>query len=265
MRRAILLLLGILAPRSPARGQDVEVAFERLEPEGERGGAAIVLIHGFRAHPFSDAQVHRALRTDWQSADGALGRALAPLGDLFALSYAQDASIDEIAGAPDAEGLTLADHARRLRAEGYERVVLIGHSAGGLVARQLVEDDPSSGVTQVIQVAAPNEGSGWGALERGVRASQEPFVRSLSGEARAARRALGKRIPEEVSFAVVVAAGAGAGDLVVRCESQWPPDLRDAGIPAIRLTTTHFTVMRSPWTAEAIASLVERPPAREVR
>ena len=51
---------------------------------------------------------------------------------------------------------------------------LVGYSAGALIARYFVEDSPDYGVTKVIQVCAPNGGSGWGKLTAGVRQSQEP-------------------------------------------------------------------------------------------
>lgn len=214
---------------------------------------AVVLIHGLKVHPFSEDRVHRPKLDDWQEEDSDLVEELGRESDVYAFSYGQDAALQEIGAQPD-----LPDTALRLGKLGYTQIVLVGHSAGGLLARQAVEDHPDCGVTKVIQVCSPNTGAGLGELARGVRAAQEPFVRSLSKEARKAfldGRA-DKRIPDGVEFVCIVGDGGGAGDFVVSDDSQWPQDLQDQGVPAIQLVTMHFTAMRSDRIGRKIAELV---------
>ena len=49
---------------------------------------------------------------------------------------------DRIAGSA-----ALADNIRRVRQLGYKEIILLGHSAGGVIVRQFVEDHPDAGVT----------------------------------------------------------------------------------------------------------------------
>ena len=78
----------------------------------------------------------------------------------------------------------MGDHVRwRLRQAGYSEVILLGFSAGGVVARQFVEDNPAAGVTRVIQVCAPNLGSPLAKLKSSVGLAQESFLQSLTGQA----------------------------------------------------------------------------------
>jgi pimeloyl-ACP methyl ester carboxylesterase len=179
--------------------------------------------------------------------------------DVFAFAYSQNVAVDEIAGVP-----LLTNRLRQLRLLGYTDVVLVGHSAGGLVARQFVEDYPDNGVTKVIQVCAPNLGAGMAHLEPGVRKSQRPFLHSLSkdGRAETLRLRVGKKIPVYLPFVSVVGDGAGLGDGVVSRASQWPADLQVQGIPAYRLRTMHFTVMRSPGEIKRLAEIVREPQPR---
>lgn len=220
---------------------------------------AVVLIHGLKVHPFSESRVRVPKLDDWQEADSDLVEELGKESDVYAFSYGQDAALDVIGAQSD-----LPDAARRLRDLGYAEVVLIGHSAGGLLARQAVEDHPDCGVTKVIQVCSPNGGAALGNLARGVRKAQEPFVKSLTKEARKAflEGRAGKRIPESVQFVCIVGDGGGAGDFVVSDDSQWPPELQGQGIPAVQLRTLHFTAMRSDRIGRTIAELVRNDQAR---
>ncbi|MEK7865752.1 MAG: hypothetical protein AAB434_03655 [Planctomycetota bacterium] len=214
---------------------------------------AVVLIHGLKAHPFSEDRVRKPKLDDWQEEDSDLVEELGKESDVFAFCYGQDAALEAIGAQPD-----LPDAVGRLRKLGYTQIVLVGHSAGGLLARQAVEDHPDCGATKVIQVCSPNTGAALGKLANGVREAQEPFVKSLCKEARKAilEGRADKRIPDGVEFVCIVGDGGGAGDFVVSDDSQWPQDLQDQGVPAIQLVTMHFTAMRSDRIGRKIAELV---------
>jgi hypothetical protein len=254
---------------APARGSRV---VER-SPGQER---AVVLINGLRPHPFSSRHVGRPDLSSWQKPRSSLVRALAKEADVFALAYSQNAPLDAIAQAPE-----LTRELRRLKEAGYGDIVLVGHSAGGVLARLLVEDHPDLGVTKVVQVAAPNAGSSLAAVAWSVREEQEPFVRSLSHEARskALEQRAGKRIPEKVALVCLVCqcevSGAAfktreveaevnfkRGDGVVSSVRQWSADLQAQGIPFQVLPHAHFTAMSSPGTAETLLRLIRETPPR---
>jgi pimeloyl-ACP methyl ester carboxylesterase len=213
---------------------------------------AVVLIHGLLVHPFSKENVGRAHVHSWQKPDCLLVKRLAQEADVFAFSYAQTVSADEIA-----ECRELANRVRKLRQDGYREIILIGHSAGGVIARQFVEDHPDCGVTKVIQVCAPNIGSGWAKWQT-VRANQLDFLESLTKPAR--RRSLTERadkeIPEHIEFACIVGTGTVVGDGLVSNRSQYPPDLQKQGIPAYPFNSTHWMVLRSQKGVELVARLV---------
>jgi len=236
----------------------VDTSFSRLGDSIEKTSArAVVLINGFSPHPFSSEAAAKPESAGWQSADGTLGAALAPHADLFAFRYSQNAPVDEIPRAKNKGGMTLADFVAQLKGSGYKEIVLVGFSAGGVLARLFVEDHPDAGVTKVIQVCPPNAGSGWGSAGFAVRETQEPFVTSLSKEVRQkATETRAKKIPESAEFVVVVGNGGGTGDSVVTCESQWPRDLQAQGIPAEGVSVLHFQAMRTTKAAAKIAELV---------
>ena len=62
-----------------------------------------------------------------------------------------------------ATSAALADHVEAVRAAtGAARVDLIGHSQGGIVAREYVKDFGGAGrVDSVVTLGAPNNGTGW--------------------------------------------------------------------------------------------------------
>ncbi len=207
---------------------------------------------------------------------------LAEHADVFAFAYSQNTDLAAIAEDP-----ALGESVDDLKVAGYREIVLVGHSAGGLIARHFVEDRPDAGVTKVIQVCSPNAGSTWGKLTLGVCECQEPFLASLTKEGRRSTLKLrdGKRIPEHVEFVCLVgqmkvdfeadlgsligdgrdlrwAYSGVCGDCVLSIDSQWPKDLQLQGIPAYPLPSTHFTAMFSSSTARRLAVLVVGPQPR---
>lgn len=253
----------LLAPET------IEMRFEQVAPisrdaqsivRSPQHERAVILIHGLLPHPWKDSNVAVPALTGWEKSGSTLVGTLSALGDVFALGYGQNAGIGEIASSPH-----LHWNVTRLRSLGYREVVLIGHSAGGLIARYHVEDQfAGGGVTKVIQVCSPNGGTSWGKRTATVRGSQEAFLKSLTKEARleALRLRAEKRIPADVQFLCVVGSVGGLGDGIVRADAQWTRELQQQGIPAIQLNTTHVTAMRSKAVALRLASLVVEPSPR---
>jgi hypothetical protein len=245
---------------------------------------AVVLIQGLYVHPFSSSKASEAKCHSWQKPDSDLVKSLASEADVFSFAYAQLVEVERVAGITG-----LAKHVRRLKELGYEEIILIGHSAGGLIARQLVEDDPACGVSKVIQVCPPNGGSSWANHELAVRKPQEPFLESLTKPAR--QRYLAKRkdkrIPDKVEFVVVMgklkielkgvavipldsgdkglaftADASKQGDGVVSCESQWPEDLQKQAIPVVAIARDHFSMMRCDAACTELVQLVRNAQPR---
>ncbi len=275
---AVLWLVSAFAVAVP---EQPEVGFAQMAPV-QRGAAAVertpnrtravVLISGLRLHPFSSRGVTRAEWHSWQQPGCPLVKALAQEADVFALTYSQEVPVERVAETP-----VLRNAVRTLKALGYREVVLIGHSAGGLVARQFVEDHPDAGVTRVIQVSSPNGGSNWAKARVAVRRNQETFLASLTKHDRqhliVERSA--KRIPASVEFVCVVCrlnipvispikekngkparALLPPGDGLVSTVCQWTPDLQEQGVPAVLLPLGHSTVMHNPAGIAALTRLV---------
>jgi pimeloyl-ACP methyl ester carboxylesterase len=247
--------------------QPVEIEFVQVAPQlrspaewrrglGER--RAVVLIQGLMPHPFSKENVSKPSLRDWQKPASPLVRRLADDADVYSVAYGQTVAVDEIADQPALWGGLL-----RLREMGYRQLVVVGFSAGGVIARRLVEEYPDAGVTKVVQVCAPNAGSGWARL-KAVRKPQKPFIESLTKEER--RREMTTRldvsIPDNVEFVCVVGTGAWVGDGVVSSRSQWPADLQAQGIPAVTVPRDHLSMVRSEAGDETIAELVRTPQPR---
>src|SRR5262249_34835333 len=148
--------------------------------------------------------------------------------DVFAYSYGQNACLDDVV-----KGGGLADAVARLRKLGYKEVVLLGHSAGGLLARQFVEDNPDAGVTKVIQVCVPNGGTPSAKLR--VHRTQQVFLDCLTEEGRKAclKARADKRVPPACEFVCVLGNTDGSTDTdgVVPCLCQWTADLQQQCIP----------------------------------
>lgn len=234
------------------------LAFDGDAPARRRDGTyrAVVLLHGLRVQPVSAEAARRAEPSHWESPDSPAVRLLGRDSDVYAFHYAQTLPLDDVARLP-----ALARSIRKLREAGYEEVVLLGFSVGGVIARHFVEDTPNSGVTKVIQVCSPNGGSEWSFLRPGARAVQSPFIRSIAKKERqrVSEARTQKSVPADVEFVCVVGAVNPIGDGVVSRSSQWPRDLRAQGIPASVLTIPHVGAMYSSRLLEHVADLVRRP------
>jgi pimeloyl-ACP methyl ester carboxylesterase len=260
-----LLTLTLLGP-APLAPVAVETKFIQVAPPAAAAPRrspgrtrAVVLLHGLRPHPFSETNVATPDLSGWAEAGSMVVTTLGAESDVYALGYSQNAPVDDVARAPAVGGYVAS-----LRAAGYAEVVMVGYSAGALVARYYVEDTGGGGVTKVVQVCPPNGGSGWSRLARRARKSQEVFGRSQCKGAKQGAMAAraNRRVPPHVEFVCLVGAFGRAGDGLVRFDCQWPHDLQRQGIPAVVLTVPHLTAMRSKATAQKVAELVREPQPR---
>lgn len=258
---SVVLCAYLLLAPEPADFRFVQVAPAGKEAEAPKRRPdvkrAVILIHGLRPHPFSNAEAAKPDLSWWEKPDSAMVKTLAADSDVYALGYAQTRPVDEIASSAG-----LRKPVDSLRAAGYAEVVLVGHSAGGLIARYYVENQPlGGGVTKVIQICSPNVGSSWAKLTSGVRQSQEAFLTSLTKEGRrTAQSDRGeKSIPANVEMACVVSNYFGSGDGMVRSDSQWPADLQKQGVPAVVANALHPTAPLSKSVAKVVGDLVRGP------
>lgn len=261
MYAALPILCLLFASTEAIETRFVQVAPVRSQQQWWNGPGktrAVVLIHGLFVHPFSQANVGRASLHSWQQPNSLLVKRLAREADVFSFAYAQTVSADDIAECPQLER-----QVRKLRQDGYREIVLIGHSAGGVIARQFVEDHPDCGVTKVIQVCAPNTGSGWAKWQT-VRANQLDFLDSLTKPARShtLSQRSDKEVPRNIEFACIVGTGTVVGDGMVSNRSQYPPDLQRQGIPAYPFNSSHWMVLRSHKGVELAAQLVRETQPR---
>ena len=264
-----LLSLPVVAAPPPIVGMgapplEVDAVFQKVAPgrpaKGRTPGQtrAVVLIHGLGLHAFDKDRVVKAALRPWQQSGSVLVKELAENADVYSLAYGQSAAVETIH-----EATGLADHVRGLRRAGYRDIVLVGHSAGGLIARHLVEDYPKIGVTKVIQVSSPNTGSALASL-RTARGFQLAFLTSLS---RASRKAVlakrqARRIPATVQFACIIAFTRLGGDGIVSRASQWSEDLQKQGVPAYLLRSAHWESVKTFRAAELIGRLVREAQPR---
>lgn len=220
---------------------------------------AVVLIPGLYVHTIKPARANLPDRRPWQDPKGELVRVLAPDFDVFAFGYGQTISVDEVA-----KSAGLKDAVTRVREAGYKEIVLVGHSAGGVVARHFVEANPNAGVTKVIAVASPFGGVEIANAKLGVPKVQEPFVRSLAPDARTEAMKAAKNPPGNgVPFACVVCKlKLVDSDGLVPTRSQWPDDLQKCGVPVVHSPVHHFLVMQNANAAKAIAELAREKLAR---
>lgn len=219
---------------------------------------AIVLIHGLRAEFLSAEKVYRPYFDSWQQPRGSLVSILVDLGDVYGFSYGQNRPLDEVSSHPE-----LLEGIRTLRKRGYKEIVLVGHSAGGVIARQFAEDHPYEGVTQVIQVCSPNAGACLAHGSFALVEKQGPFLKSLIPQERmvnCARR--DARMPSHISFACLLGTYGRLGDGALSCYSQWPRDLQEQGIPAFTLAVNHHSGMESTAIARKLVDMISSPPSR---
>jgi pimeloyl-ACP methyl ester carboxylesterase len=258
----ILTLLMTVALAAPAT-EDVPTQFWQIAPEPfaatqpfqKSHPRAVVLIHGLMVYPLSPSLVRQANPHPWQHPDGALVRALSGEFDVYGFSYAQIRPISDIAASPG-----LIRGVARLKAMDYREIILIGHSAGGLIAREFVEQFPESGVTKVLTVAAPHRGSSLATWSLGVPAVQWPFLRSLTPAAREKAADKLESLPPTIEFCCVVCKLTGfSGDSVVSAASQWPEDLQVQGVPAVVVPAGHKEAVRSEKAVSVITQLARRP------
>ena len=247
-------------PPPPAGPVVIETIFERVAPADaatrtRSGTRAVVLIHGLRAHPFSARNTRTAFLHDWQRADSTMVAELAPHADVYSFAYGQNGSISDVARSPG-----FASSIAALSDAGYTEVVLLGHSSGAVISREFVEEFPDAGVTKVVQVSPPNAGSYLIHVTPDFHGTQNAFLSSILPDGRVTPA--DRKIPDAVEMVVVIGDGFGIGDLAVRDEFQWPPDLQAQGIPALQLRTTHFTAMRSRRIVRQLVKLVTEPQPR---
>ena len=163
--------------------------------------------------------------------------------DVFAFAYGQTVAAEEVADLPD-----LGVAVGRLRQAGSGEIILVGYGAGGLIARQFVENQPASGVTKVIQVCRTERRFELGAA--GAAAQSPRRLPGIADQAGAAADAQGPQrsagpSPPAWEFACIVGTGGINGDGLVSLPSQWSEDLQSQGIPAYPLAANHWLAMRS--------------------
>jgi pimeloyl-ACP methyl ester carboxylesterase len=273
---ALTLCLTVALAATPVATKVVQVAPPREAGPFQRSkdrARAVVLIHGFKPQPFSDEHVRRPEFHRWQVPGSTLVTALGKDADVYSFGYGQNVPIAQVTRAP-----ALASLVAQLKELGYGEIVLLGHSAGGIVAREFVEDHPRAGVTKVIQVCTPNMGTALAKAAFGLRKCQAPLVESLTPQARAQalRDRTDRKIPAHIEFVCVVCqlclegtatakiadaievdlTATTNGDGVVCTDSQWSDDLRKQGIPAVGLPFFHNAVVYSQAGIDKIAELV---------
>ena len=218
---------------------------------------AVILVHGFRFGA-NGKEIDAAEMQSWQKPGSRLVRALAAHADVYSLSYAQDVAVAEVA-----RSSRLRARVRGVRDRGYREVVLVGHSAGGLIVRQLVEDYPALGVTRGVQVGTPNMGAP-GAEMLPIEQRHQAFLLSLTRKARRAwlKERSGKSIPADMEFVCVVGRTDRAGDLLIPCASQWPADLQAQRIPVVCRSTVHIAQMSDRKCVQCLVEVIQQPAPR---
>jgi pimeloyl-ACP methyl ester carboxylesterase len=253
---AVLALPVIPGPAEHLGTAKVETKFIQVHPalvdpskpiKSKNHDRAVVLIHGYWLH-VSKEEVPHAKFKPWQTAGSVLVSTLAKESDVFAFAYGQCVGVEDVA-----HHASLGAAVASLKKLGYKEIVLIGHSAGGLVARYFVEDFPDAGVTKVVQLCSPNGGCTYAEIKL-IPKNQRPFLKSLTktGREHCLQERAGKKFPAKVQIVCVV----GADDALVSCACQWSQDLQDQGVPAVRFTTGHRLIVRKAAPAEKIAQIV---------
>jgi pimeloyl-ACP methyl ester carboxylesterase len=198
---------------------------------------AVLLIPGLKFHPFRPAMATRPILHNWQEPNCDLVRTLSKDFDVYSFGYAQITPLDVVAQSPG-----LRETVANIQKAGYKEIVLIGHSAGGVISRLFVESYPDSGVTKVITVAAPHNGSELANLKNGYPKVQATFIQSLAPDARL--QAATRKIDDKIEMGCVVCKLKRVdGDGLVNVNSQWPEECRKQGIPYVLVQGSHFDAM----------------------
>lgn len=222
---------------------------------------AVLLVHGLYLQILRPEKAARPETQDWQRPRAPLIKELSPDFDVFTFAYAQTMPVDAVS-----LSWGLRAEVARLKKAGYQEIILIGHSAGGIVSRQFIERFPDTGVTKVIQVATPNDGSDYATIKLGIPKLQLPYLQSLAPESRQREIARPRKLPAEIDFCCVVCKGGNRqSDTIVSFSSQWPEELQKQGVPAVLVPSYHNEAMRADAPVKAIGELAREKLARWTR
>jgi pimeloyl-ACP methyl ester carboxylesterase len=250
--------LALAALLTAAPMVNLPTSFWQVTPRFQEGlvardkDRAVLLVHGLVPRPVQPSKAAIPEPHSWQKPDSFLVKSLAADFDVYGFSYAQTVPVDGVCWS---HGLRTAVH--DLKEAGYKDIVVIGHSAGGVIVRQFAEQFPESGITKVIIVAAPHAGSPWALIPQfGLTPNQEPFIKSLAPAPRQQQCLKCKPIADGLEVCCVVCKlPRFAGDSIVPAASQWPEEFQKQGIPAALVPVNHFEAVRSPEGAAVIAEL----------
>jgi pimeloyl-ACP methyl ester carboxylesterase len=210
---------------------------------------AVLLVHGMQLHILRPEKAAGPELHEWVRPKSDMVAALGEDFDVYAFSYAQTLPVDAVASSA---GLRTA--IAKMKKANYEEIILIGHSAGGVISRQFVERHPDAGVTKVIAVCSPFAGSELANITFGLPKNQSAFSRSLAPRIRL--EAPAPMLPPRLDFACVVCKIPRVStDSLVNLDSQWPEDLRVQGVPAVLVSVNHFDAMKSPQSIAAVSEL----------
>jgi pimeloyl-ACP methyl ester carboxylesterase len=210
---------------------------------------ALLLIPGLKFHPLKPSLSTRPELHNWQEPNSELVRTLAKDFDVYGFGYAQTVPLDAVA-----QSAGLREAVERIQKAGYKEIVLVGHSAGGVIARLFVENHPNAGVTKVVTVAAPHTGAELANLKVGYSRTQAQFIQSLAPEARTESGF--SKIGEKVEVACVVCKLKRIdADGLVNIASQWPTECQKNGVPAVLVQINHFEAMLKPESVKVIAEV----------
>ncbi|CAN5594554.1 hypothetical protein BH11PLA2_BH11PLA2_14810 [soil metagenome] len=223
---------------------------DKFQPKVTKTRAAL-LLPGLYPHPLRPEKALVPELHEWCEPGSNLVKDIGQEMDVYAFGYAQTVPLDVVS-----LSFGLRNTMNKLQEAGYKEIVLIGHSAGGIIARQYVEHFPKGGVTKIIQISAPNLGSDLADLKFGLPYTQVAFIKSIAPQPR--KDTIHLPIPKDLQFACVVCKYPRLpNDLMVGIDSQWPEDLRKQGIPAALVATNHIDAPKSALSAATIADLAK--------
>jgi hypothetical protein len=242
----------------PSLPRNADVANQPISVTKKR---AVLLVHGLYLQILRPEKAARPETQDWQRSRAPLIRELSPDFDVHTFAYAQTMPVDAVS-----LSWGLRVEVNRLKKAGYDEIILIGHSAGGIVVRQFIERFPNTGVTKVIQVATPNDGSEYATIKLGIPKVQLPYLQSLAPESRQREIARPRKLPPDIEFCCVVCKGGNRqGDTIVNFSSQWPEELQKQGVPAVLVPSYHNEAMKADAPVKAIGELAREKLARWTR